>query len=85
MNFVRDYENVFIKVKEWGRFDDSNIERNGLHSHRCGTQPPEFVAEFERKLVSKPCVAADVCCFLDYSFYAGALTGQCRRIRCIGT
>jgi hypothetical protein len=80
LNFVKEYERIFIKVKEWGAFDDSDIQRNGLCSHRRRTQTPEFVAEFERKLVSKPCPAPDVCCFLDYSFDAGALTAQCRLI-----
>ncbi|KAH9996089.1 hypothetical protein BJV77DRAFT_193368 [Russula vinacea] len=59
LNFVKEYEKIFIKVKEWGAFDDSDIQRNGLCSHRRGTQTPEFVAEFERKLVSKPCPAPD--------------------------
>jgi len=70
LDFVKEYENIFIKVKEWDAFDDSDIERNGLREHRDvdGTPAPEFVSEFEQKLDRKPGLATDVCCFLDYSF-----------------
>jgi hypothetical protein len=66
---VRDYEDIFIKVKNWGAFEGSDIERNGLHKYRDGTVP-DFVTEFERELDGKPCLASDVCCFLDCSFDA---------------
>jgi hypothetical protein len=69
-DLVIEYENLFIKVKEWDAFDDSDVERNGLCEYDDGIPVPEFVAEFEQKLDSKPGVAPDVCCFLDYSFDA---------------
>ena len=68
---VTEYEDIFIKVKEWGTFESSDIERNGIQI--CGddgTQVPDFVAEFERELDIKPGLAPDVCCFLYYSFDA---------------
>jgi hypothetical protein len=68
LDFVKEYENIFIKVKEWDAFDDSDIERNGLREHRDWTPAPEFVSEFEQELDRKPGLATDVCCFLDYSF-----------------
>ena len=72
-DFVRDYKETFIKVKEWGAFNDYDIQGNGLRSHRRETQPPEFVADFERKLLSKPRLAPDVC---DYSFDAVRADGS---------
>jgi hypothetical protein len=64
---VRNYEDIFIKVKEWGAFEGSDIEGNGLREYGGGTVP-DFVADFERELDGKPRLASDVCCFLDYSF-----------------
>jgi hypothetical protein len=62
----REYEDIFIEVKQWGAFEGSDIEENGLRSYGDGTVP-DFVVEFERKLDGKPSLAADVCCFLDHS------------------
>jgi hypothetical protein len=61
-DLVQEYKHMFIKVNEWGSFEDSDIVRNGLRD--CGTRVPDFVAEFERKLDSKPGLASDVCRFL---------------------
>lgn len=64
---VTEYEDIFIKVKEWGTFESSDIERNGIQI--CGddgTPVPDFVTEFERELDIKPGLAPDVCCFLYY-------------------
>ena len=47
----------------------SDIEENGLQIHYYGAVP-EFVAEFEQKLDSKPGLAPDVCTLL-------VLTGHC--------
>jgi hypothetical protein len=69
LGFAGDYEDIFIKVKAWGTFMGSDIEENGLQIHYYGAVP-EFVAEFEQKLDSKPGLAPDVCCFLDHSFDA---------------
>jgi hypothetical protein len=58
---VKKYEDIFIKVKERGTFQYSDIERNKIHIR--GTAP-DFVAEFEQELDKKPGVAPDVCYFL---------------------
>jgi hypothetical protein len=42
-DFVREYQDIFINVKEWGVFDASNISRNGLRIYVDGSQNPEFV------------------------------------------
>jgi hypothetical protein len=65
-DFVREYEDFFIKVKQWGAFEGSDIEGNGLRSNVHGTVP-DFVVEFERELDDKPGLDPDVCRFLDYS------------------
>lgn len=65
---IREYKDIFIKVNDWGTFKDSDIKRNGLRKH---VDCPDFAAEFERELDSKPGLALDVCCcFLDHSFDA---------------
>lgn len=64
---VREYEDIFIKVKEWRNFESSDIERNGIHICGDGGTPvPEFVAKLERELHSKVGLEPDVCCFFDY-------------------
>ena len=68
---VREYEDIFIKVKEWGAFGSSDIERNGIHICSDDETPvPDFVAKLERELHSKVGLEPDVCCFLNYSFDA---------------
>lgn len=70
-DFVKAYEDTFINVKEWGVFESSDIERNGIRmSRRNKATVPGFVAEFERELDSKPGLALDVCRFFDYPFDA---------------
>jgi hypothetical protein len=54
-------------VKEWGAFESSDIERNGIHRCDGGTPVPDFVTKFEQELDSKPGLAPDVRCSLDYS------------------
>jgi len=66
---VSEYEDIFIKVKEWGAFEMSDIERNGLRQFVGGTVP-DFVAKFERELHSKAGLAPEVRRFLDHSFDA---------------
>ena len=66
---AREYKDIFIKVKKWGAFEWSDVRRNGLNILYTGTAP-EFVVDFEQKLNSKPCLAPDVCRFLDHSFDA---------------
>ncbi len=57
-------------MKEWGAFESSDIERNGIHRCDDGTPVPDFVTKFEQELDSKAGLAPDVCRFLDYSFDA---------------
>jgi hypothetical protein len=68
-DFVREFQDIFINVKEWGVFDVSDISRNSLRISVDG-EVPDFVAKFEGELNSKTCLASDVCCFLGYSFDA---------------
>ena len=44
---VREYNNLFIKVNEWGTFEDSDIEWNGLREYVHDGTVPDFVAEAE--------------------------------------
>jgi hypothetical protein len=69
--FVRECGDFFIKVNEWGALEESDIGKNRIYMcSEDGARVPDFVAELERKLAGKPGLAADVCCFLDYSFGA---------------
>jgi hypothetical protein len=70
---VREYEDIFIKVVESGAFESSDIERNGIRISK--TLVPSFVVKFEQELDSKPGLAPDVCCFLDYSLDADGSVG----------
>jgi hypothetical protein len=72
---VKEYEDIFIKVNGLGAFESSDIERNGIHVSYNRTLVPDFVAKFEQELDSKPGLAPDVCCFLDYSFDADGSVG----------
>ena len=77
---VREYEDIFIRVKQWGAFEDSDIVRNDL-CEDGSQQKPDFVAELERKLDSEPGLAPDVCCFSLFSLATLLmLTGLCRRM-----
>jgi hypothetical protein len=67
--FDEHYQDIFIKVKQWGAFEESDIEANGLHEYRDGTLP-DFVAKFNQELDSKPGLDPEVCCFLDHRFDA---------------
>ena len=66
-NLVREYQDIFINVKEWGAFGASDISRNGLRIY-VDDGVPDFVAKFEVEFDSKPSLAPDVCCFLGNSF-----------------
>jgi hypothetical protein len=71
LGFVEDYEDIFITVTEWGAFQASDIERNWIRISSEGCTPaPDFVADLEQKLDSKPGLESDVCCFPDHSFDA---------------
>jgi len=58
--FVKEYEGIFIEVKEWGAFESPDIEENGIHIRSENWAPvPEFVAELELELDRKPCLDPD--------------------------
>ena len=38
--FVKKYEDIFIKVKEWGVFHHSDIERNRIYGYDTRITPP---------------------------------------------
>jgi len=66
---VREYKDIFIKVKKWGAFESFDIKWNGLCIYVDETVP-DFVTEFKRELHRKVGLTPYVCCFLDYSFGA---------------
>jgi len=68
---LEEYEDIFIKVKEWGAFNKSDMDKNGLCTF--DEEVPDFVAEFERELDRKPGLPSDVSCFLDHSADADEL------------
>ena len=58
-------------MKEWGTFEGSDIDRNGIRMFSEGRIPAlDFVANLEEKLDSKPGLDSEVCCFLGHSFRA---------------
>jgi hypothetical protein len=61
--FVKEYEDTFINVKEWGVFHNSDLELNDISGAMITT--PNFVTEFEGMLDRKPGLRLDVGCFLD--------------------
>ena len=75
-DLIKEYQNIFIKVNEWGKFEESDIRRNDISEVQDqGLIPvPNFVASFEQKLEKMP----DVRYFLDLSICCSILTGQCR-------
>ena len=63
-DLVREYRDTFVIVKKWDSFDSSYIDLNNIWEVNWA---PDFVAEFERMLDSKPGLAPDVRPFLDSS------------------
>ena len=53
---LREYADILIKVKEWDKFQPSDIERNNI-SPTEGGAIPDFVTNFERKLERKSYVS----------------------------
>jgi len=72
---VKEYEDIFIRVKMWRAFGFSDIERNKIHKFQT---VPDFVAKFEHQLDKKPGVAPNVCYFLSLTIFFMP-KGQCRR------
>ena len=79
-SLLQVYEEIFVKVKNWGSFEESDLGRNEIWSAQEGVVIPDFVQIFERKLVRKPRLDANVRCFFDLSLCNPSLTGQCRRL-----
>jgi hypothetical protein len=71
---LHEYKDVFLKVKNWGKFEHSDIERNQIEEVRNWMTIPYFVRTFERKLVRKLRLHHDVSCFLDLSVCCSILT-----------
>ena len=64
---LQDYQDIFVKVGEWGKFERSDIERNNiLDAQDNGIGAPTFVRTFEGMLERKPRVRSfvglPVCC-----------------------
>src|SRR5712671_530104 len=72
---LRQYEDIFIKVKSWGKFERSDIEGNHIWQTSA---TPDHVTAFEQMLVEKPVIRPRVRRFLDLSIWCSVLTGQCR-------
>ena len=70
-DLVREYRDIFIIVKKWDSFGSSDEGLNNLWEVDWA---PDFVAEFERMLDSKPGLAPDVGSFLDLSVSLSILT-----------
>ncbi len=69
--FVREYEDIFVKVKQWGAFEEFDVVGDEIHMcSEVGAPVPDVVTDLERELDSRPGLALDVCCFLDHSFDA---------------
>jgi len=46
-DLVDEYKDTFVKVKDWGGFDEFDIDRNELLAVESHLRVPDFVAEFE--------------------------------------
>jgi hypothetical protein len=71
---LQAYKDIFLKLKTWGMFEHSDIERNRIQDAGNLTTIPDFVRAFERKLARKPRLHHDVRCFLDLSVCCWILT-----------
>jgi hypothetical protein len=63
-DLVKEYDDMFIHMKDYNRFQESDIELNEVFPAESA---PEFVAVYERRLDSKPALAGDVRQFLNQS------------------
>jgi hypothetical protein len=61
----KEYEDIFIHLDEWEGVEEDDLSLNSI---RDPISVPDFAAEFERKLDSKPVLAADVRQFLGLRF-----------------
>jgi hypothetical protein len=56
--FIAKYENIFVKLRKWGKFEDADLDLNDMR--RAPVQVPDFVAEFRRRLCIRPGLATHV-------------------------
>jgi hypothetical protein len=66
-NLVKNFEDLFIEVKNWRGFDSSDIARNWIQicsEEMIQVPVPKFVEERERELNGERGLNPDVCCFL---------------------
>ena len=70
-DLVKEYRDIFIVVENWDSFDRLDMNLNNLWEVDWS---PDFVAEFERMLDSKPGLAPDVGSFLNSSVSLSILT-----------
>ena len=61
----KEYEDIFIHLDEWEGVEEDDLSLNSI---RDPISVPDFATEFERKLDSKPVLAADVRQFLGLRF-----------------
>ncbi len=66
VDHLQEYKDIFLKVKNWGKLEESDIERNQIEEAQYVMTIPNFVATFERKLVRKPrlppmCAVSSIC------------------------
>ena len=74
-DLLQTYENIVIKLKHSGKFEESDIDRNQICEAESLMDPPESVTTFEQGLARKPCLHHHVRCFLDLSVCGSILTG----------
>ncbi|KAF8429439.1 hypothetical protein L210DRAFT_3563367 [Boletus edulis BED1] len=55
---LEKYKDIFLKVKDWGTVDESDIESNGIEEAEIDIPP--FVIIFEKKLLQKPRLPLDL-------------------------
>jgi len=75
---VDQYRDIAIKVKNWGIFERSDIERNQIRATPNTATIPNYVTTFEQMLTRKPVIRPNVRRFPDLSLCCSILTGQCR-------
>jgi hypothetical protein len=57
---LKEYQDFFIVVNEWGHFEYTDLRPNDVHGIRDGAPVPDFVRKFEQDLERRPNVASHV-------------------------
>jgi hypothetical protein len=71
---IDEYQDVFIKVAEFGKFQPSDISRNGIEVAQGSI--PDFVKEYQDKLGRKPSISKNVSRILNTLFWFPLLTNH---------